>query len=123
METGKKKPLHKEMPYTLGQLDKNKPCKYRDRMSMPTVPFEMYVDLLRFVDSNLAVKFSEVSKRFEAADPDELRGTIDGMAKEGLLKIHPLAGESEDAVLSITADGSKKADSVARHSLTAIVGA
>lgn len=71
---------------------------------------ELQVDVLKFVASNLAVRFSDLAGRFSQHTEGELKELVSEAAKSGLMKVRD--AEAKDPILSITADGSKKADSL-----------
>lgn len=71
-------------------------------------------EILKFVASNLAVQVSEVIKNFPGRERSELVAHLSELEKLGLVRVRSSAGteSGEDAIFSITADGSKKADAL-----------
>jgi siroheme synthase len=70
---------------------------------------ELQSEILKYVASNLAVTLSQVAEKFKHADKKDIQDLVSDAAKSGLLKVRDLEGE--DPIVSITADGSKKAES------------
>jgi len=99
---------------TPGDLDRLRGQRYG--RAVPVA--ELQVDLLKFVASNLAVSFSDVVKRFGKEKASELRNLCLEAVNSGLLRVRN--EQTEDPILSITADGSKKVDSM--RSFAARVG-
>lgn len=76
--------------------------------------------LLKVVAGSLALRFTDLVKQFPQRQHSELKSHLADLERLGLVKIQPLVGVSQpaddpdtaDAVISITADGSKRAESL-----------
>jgi hypothetical protein len=85
---------------------------------------DIYAGLLQAVASNLAITYADVAKKFSNAPDDDLKSHLTEMVNSGLVNVQSPKGKEigDDAVLSITADGSKKADALRNRGIAAFVG-
>jgi len=87
---------------------------------------DIYAGLLQAVASSLAITYADVAKKFSDAQDDDLKSHLTEMVNSGLVKVQSPKGKEKeiggDAVLSITADGSKKADALRNRGVAAFVG-
>jgi hypothetical protein len=98
---------------------------YLDTFSLPEytahVGIGSEIEVLKFLATQLAVRFTELLKQFPDQQPEDLNAQLQEMANAGLLRVRKTA--SGDPILVITADGSKKVDSLRNQAVAAFVGA
>ena len=84
---------------------------------------DLYDLLLKTVAANLAVKFTDLTRKVAIADSAGMKSCLADLQRSGLVKIESFGKdeESPDAVVSITADGVKKAESLRSSGLTAFL--
>jgi hypothetical protein len=121
---GKHNPLN--IKVKLRYLDIPETGQYAGSMSGD----QIYADLLKVISTSLAVKFGDVTKMLPNVTGESLKQHLYNLEKLGLVKVHSrnegeLQKEGElqdDAVLSITADGSKKASAIPSRAVAAVMG-